>query len=648
MTALAQGALTPTQGALRAVAARQGTDGALHGDYSGPLFLLPMYVGASHVVGAMPNASIQAEMVRYLRGVQNPDGGFGLGEENPSTVFTSVLNYVTLRLLGVPASDPDTARCRAWFISQGGAAASAQWGRFFLAVLNLHPWSALDPTPPELWLLPRAAPIHPGRMWCHARMVYLPMAWLYGTRSQARLDDTLRALRDELYPRPWDELRPSDFTRPVAATDAYTPHTLPMRVANLALRAHERVASKRLRQRALDEALHQIRYEDEITDYICIGPVNKAYNTLVWHFADPGGEALRRHLARLPDYLQVDARGVRMNGYNNSKLWDTAFAAQAVLAAADQLGDDAKPVLEGLWTYIRNNQIPEDPPDRRRHYRCRSKGGWPFSDIDHGWPITDCTSEGLKVSLLLREHVRDPLPESDLAESVERILEWQNPCGGWASYERTRGPRWLEWFNPSDVFGDIMVDYPYPECTSACLQALADWQRRPGATADPRVDAAIASGRDFLLREQRADGGWFGSWGVCFTYGTWFGIWGLRAAGLEEVHPAIQRAADFLERLQLADGGWGEHIDACRERRPIPTAEGQAVMTSWALLGLAKAGRRDSDAFRRGVAFLLARQNPDGSFPTEHIAGVFNKTCSIHYDSYRSVFPLWALALARP
>ena len=26
-----------------------------------------------------------------------------------------------------------------------------------------------------------------------------------------------------------------------------------------------------------------------------------------------------------------------------------------------------------------------------------SKGAWPFSTIDHGWPISDCTAEGLKV-----------------------------------------------------------------------------------------------------------------------------------------------------------------------------------------------------------------------------------------------------------
>ena len=30
-------------------------------------------------------------------------------------------------------------------------------------------------------------------------------------------------------------------------------------------------------------------------------------------------------------------------------------------------------------------------------YRHISKGAWPFSTRDHGWPISDCSSEGLKV-----------------------------------------------------------------------------------------------------------------------------------------------------------------------------------------------------------------------------------------------------------
>jgi len=69
------------------------------------------------------------------------------------------------------------------------------------------------------------------------------------------------------------------------------------------------------------------------------------------------------------------------------------------------------------------------------------------------------------------------------------------------------------------------------------------------------------------------------------------------------------------------------------------------VMTSWALLALDACGEGRSRAAQRGAAFLRARQRPDGRWPEEHIAGVFNKTCAIHYDAYLRIFPVWALAL---
>lgn len=40
----------------------------------------------------------------------------------------------------------------------------------------------INSVPAELWLLPRWFPFHPWRMWCHSRMVYLPMSYLYSTR----------------------------------------------------------------------------------------------------------------------------------------------------------------------------------------------------------------------------------------------------------------------------------------------------------------------------------------------------------------------------------------------------------------------------------------------------------------------------------
>jgi squalene cyclase len=73
--------------------------------------------------------------------------------------------------------------------------------------------------------------------------------------------------------------------------------------------------------------------------------------------------------------------------------------------------------------------------------------------------------------------------------------------------------------------------------------------------------------------------------------------------------------------------------------------EGHAVNTAWALLTLAAAGEQNSDTARRGAQWLRGRQQPDGRWPPEPIAGIFNRTCAIHYDAYLRIFPIWALAV---
>jgi hypothetical protein len=207
----------------------------------------------------------------------------------------------------------------------------------------------------------------------------------------------------------------------------------------------------------------------------------------------------------------------------------------------------------------------------------------------------------------------------------------------------------MQIINPAETFGDIIVDYSYVECTSACITALTAfqqqypthrcgrrrrepqpgcrrcWARRPAAQrqalraeAGPRlpapcacpppthpsksthppslpyleslrtalraragpitqrrpavllllllllphyppsplhththpcalrppavpfahhrcrradISACLRRAEQFVRSIQRPDGSWYGSWAVCFTYGTWFGTCALAARG---------------------------------------------------------------------------------------------------------------------
>ncbi len=623
----------------------QEADGAWRGEYGGPLFLLPMYLAACQVVGHQPAAARREGMLRYLRGAQNPNGSLGLHEEDrPGCVFTSALGYAGLRYLGVGADDPAATRLRAWILANGTALGAASWGKLTLAVLGLMPYEGVSPVLPELWLLPRALPIHPGRLWCHTRQVYLPMAWLYGRRASMPATELTRALRRELYARPYEAIDFHAARHSVAPTDDRYPITGLYRLAAGLMGAYDARHRPALRARALDELHTHIRFEDQVTQDIDIGPVNSVLNALVHHFAEPGGAAFRRSFARLDDYLVDTPRGTQFNGYNSTALWDTAFAAQAILASPEVAG--ARPALERAQAFIRDNQVLDDVPERARYFRHPSKGGWPFSDRAHGWPISDCTAEGLKAALGLIEAglEAEAVPAERLEDAVRLILAYQNPSGGFATYELQRAGAWLEWLNPSQVFADIMVDHPCVECTSSCLQALARCRERLPPGLRREATRALGRGARFIRRKQRPDGSWVGSWAVCFTYAAWFGVKGLRAAGAAPGDRAIQRACGFLVGKQGRDGGFGEDWRACVERRWVPAGEGRAAQTAWALSAFVHAGLGDSEPARRAARFLVSRQQPDGDWPREQLVGVFNHSTLIDYDNYRRYFPVWALS----
>ncbi len=48
-------------------------------------------------------------------------------------------------------------------------------------------------------------------------------------------------------------------------------------------------------------------------------------NMLSCFIDDPNGEAFKRHLCRVEDYLWLAEDGMKMKGYNGTQLWDLTF-----------------------------------------------------------------------------------------------------------------------------------------------------------------------------------------------------------------------------------------------------------------------------------------------------------------------------------
>ncbi|MCL2625855.1 MAG: terpene cyclase/mutase family protein [Cystobacterineae bacterium] len=644
MDSLSQRAAQSMHRAVENLARLQHTDGSWLGDYGGPAFLLPMYVALCEAAQRLPDKQRTQRMRTYILNTQRADGSIGLhAEDDRGSMFCTALNYVALRILGASSEETPLANMRRWMQQNGGPAGAASWGKFTLCLMGLYEWRGIWPVLPELWLLPTWKSFHPSKLWCHCRQVYLPMAWLYGKRAQAPVTALTRALREELWNGQWAKISWEKQRSVVCKEDNFRPQTQRLLRVNQAQAAFEAFHSKSLRNKAVDECLKHILYENRATNDINIGPVNAILNAFVHLFRKEGRADFERGFARLDDYLWDGHDGMKFQGYNSSQLWDTAFAVQAVLATPSPVSPKTTPLLEKAYGFVRDNQIIEELPEKEAHYRHRCLGGWPFSTRPHGWPISDCTGEGLTCALSLKHLFSPAIPPHLLNEAVETLLSFQNEDGGFATYELKRGALWYEALNPSQVFGEIMVDHTYVECTSSCLQGLAQAQQHLGP--NPRVEKALRRGAAFIQSQQRADGSFEGSWAVCFTYGTWFAIRGLLAAGLPPSHSAIQRAVSFLLSKQRSDGSWAEHFSTARHRRWVEGEKGHVAQTSWALMGLVLGQCPNKAAMDKAAAFLVQTQEEDGSWAREMMVGIFNKSCLISYDNYRHYFPLWALGL---
>ncbi|XP_067301195.1 lanosterol synthase isoform X2 [Pseudorasbora parva] len=454
----------------------QAEDGHWAGDYGGPLFLLPGLLITCHIAKIpLPDAWKQ-EMIRYLRSVQLPDGGWGLHIEDKSTVFGTALNYTTLRILGVGPDDPDMVRARNTLHSKGGAVGIPSWGKFWLAILNVYSWEGMNTLLPEMWLFPSWVPAHPSTLWCHCRQVYLPMSYCYAVRLSADEDPLVLSLRQELYVQDYSTIDWPAQRNNIAACDLYTPHSTFLTIAYLILNVYEAHHSTMLREKAVKELYDHIKADDRFTKCISIGPISKTINMLVrWYVDGPMSPVFQEHVSRIPDYLWMGLDGMKMQGTNGSQLWDTTFAVQAFLEAGAQDIPRFTECLTQAHHFLDLTQIKDNPPEYEKYYRQMNKGGFPFSTRDCGWIVADCTAEGLKSVMLLQEQcsfLKENIPTERLFDAVNVLLSMRNPDGGFATYETKRGGKLLELLNPSEVFGDIMIDYTYVECTSAVMQAL--------------------------------------------------------------------------------------------------------------------------------------------------------------------------------
>lgn len=639
--------------ALSHLSAIQHDDGRVAGEVVWNPMLASQYVISCHVMGRPIDEGRARRIHRTLADQVRDDGGWGMHPDSDSYLFHTVLGYVALRLLGHPPDERLAAGALRWIRAHGGPYELPAWGRIWMALVGLYPWAGVQPILPEMWLLPEAAPIHPWRLYCHMRLIYLGVSYVYGTRYVCPADDTLLAIRRELYPEGYAPDKFARYSDRVAATDLFEAPGRGLKAAFAGLRALERLAPRALRRRALDRAMEHILFEFRSTDYVCLSPVNGMFFCLALFIDDPQHPELDRAVEGLEYWAWEDEEeGLRLCGAR-SDIWDTAFMIQALCDGPEHPA--AAEIVRKACRWLPTAQILEEITDGARHYREPAYGGWGFANEDHPWPVSDCTAEALEG--LMRAQRRDWSDRAgrlDLGRklaAIEFVLRRQNDDGGFGSYEPRRGPMVLRHYNPAEIYGNCMLEYSYTECTGSCVRGLAHAYRTLGdeipAELRSRMRTAIDIGIEQLVAKERPGGGWLGFWGINITYGSFFASAGMLEGGIGAGHPALARAARWLVHAQRPDGGWGEAYEGMLvdDDVRLPADEPSLVVqTAWAVLTLMAVAPHERDVIDRGVAYLVSRQDADGSWPPERATGVFFNTAVLDYRLYRQIFPAWALA----
>lgn len=316
-----------------------------------------------------------------------------------------------------------------------------------------------------------------------------------------------------------------------------------------------------------------------------------------------------------------------------SDVWSTAFTIRALVRSGIAPGD---PRIERAVRWLLSRQLEVDQPWPNQRQRDAVKhGGWPFQTGNE--TMADADDAGIVLSalglVLERPRVGAPLDAAlarDVRAAMTRARAWiramQNPDGGWSAFvwglpKRPEGPIFTKnvevkpdsplaalrvFLHPPVELGDPSTE----DLTGRVLHGLAS----AGAKRD---DDEVKRAVDFLRRHQTSEGAFWGRWVVNYLASTSYVLSALHVVGEDPLQELVKRGVDFLRARQNDDGGWGESIASYVDPARAGRGPSTPPLTSLVVCALVDQGEGDSDAVRRAIAYLIARQRPDGTWPND-------------------------------
>lgn len=626
--------------AVRSVAdwllARQHADGHWRAALEGDTILESEYLLLLAWMDRFDRPEVAGALER-IKALQLPEGGWPIYPGGPAEVSASVKAYLVLKLAGHSPDEPLMQRAREAIAALGGPWAVNSFTRYYLALLGQMPYSACPAVPPEIVLLPKwfSINLHSVSAWSRTMIVPLSLMWTY---------------------KPQREIPAGRGIVELFAGGHHSPPRVRARGweaffhgVDVCLKGCEAVGLLPLRRRAV--AVCEQWMLERCVDSDGLGAI---FPPMVWSiialkclgYADDSAEVTRAwdQLQRL---VEREPDGTTRLEPCHSPVWDTAITVRSLCQATRLQGSVPHAALaRGVdWLLDREIRTPGDWSEQV----AAAPAAWCFEYANRFYPDVDDTAMVLLALSAYRDACRrqgahaEPATARRLARIaaiLPRATAWlqamQNSDGGWGAFDRDNTMELLCKVPFADH--NAMIDPSSPDLAGRVLEAVGHVGLREG---HPLVERAVA----YLRDTQETNGSWFGRWGVNYLYGTWQVIEGLRAVGVPADDPLIVRGAAWIDSCQQADGGWGEsprsYEDPCWAGRGDVTAS----QTAWAVAGLTAAGRSDTVACRRGLAWLVREQQPQGHWHETAFTGTgFPKVFYLRYHYYPIYFPLQALA----
>ncbi len=299
----------------------------------------------------------------------------------------------------------------------------------------------------------------------------------------------------------------------------------------------------------------------------------------------------------------------------NLRAWVTSLSSRALTVGGNIKNCLSQEQKNKIISWLLDARVVE--PD----LMTGASGGWSWTDLPGGVPDADDTSAALIA--LKNLGAQGTEVEQAAGSAADWLRSLQNRDGGVPTF--CKG--WT----------GLHFDRSCPDITAHAVHALSLWPEVSGT----RLDRFLVRAARYLRETQKPDGSWdplwFGNEAVSGMSNPVFGTGRVvgELSGVIALHSSLGAALasgrDFLVQTQNADGGWGGWAG-------IPSTVEE---TSTALTALA--GSDNSEAIGRGLAWLSDRIIEADGAPVPAPIGLYFASLWYSESLYPRIFTVRAL-----